>query len=59
MPEIVNPDFQEKAAAWLREEVYSKTKVGLDCKLLESVRVRREEDGRFKLKRINRLFQNR
>lgn len=59
MPEIVNPDFQEKAAAWLREEVRSKTNEGLECIVLESVRIRREEDGRFKLKRINRLFQNR
>lgn len=49
-PEIVNPDFEVKAAEWLKEEVYSKTRDDRECKLLEKVVVKREDDGRFNLR---------
>ncbi len=50
MPQIINPDFHEKATFWLAHEVYSRTDENKECKLLETVVVKRENDGRFNLR---------
>lgn len=47
---IVNPDFHGKATSWLKEQVYSKTDNGKECKLLEKIVVKREDNGRFNLR---------
>ncbi len=52
MPQIVNPDFEEKATRWLTKEVYSRTKEGRECKLLEKVVVKRDDGGIFNLRTI-------
>ncbi|MBI4176378.1 MAG: hypothetical protein HY518_04175 [Candidatus Aenigmarchaeota archaeon] len=47
-PQIVNQDFEENAARWLKDGVYSMIEGG-DCRLLESVMVRKD-GGKVRLK---------
>lgn len=49
-PEIVNPDFEEKAMKWLIDEVHSRTYDGKECIFLEKVIAKKERDGWFCLK---------
>ncbi len=48
-PQIINPDFQEKAVSWLINEVYFKTDKNRECKLLERVVIKRDVAGYFNL----------
>lgn len=44
MPQIVNPDFEEKAVAWLTKEAYSKIGQGNECAFLEMVVIKQEDE---------------
>ena len=49
-PEIINPEFEEKAYEWLKEEIYSRISQGKECVLLEKVVVKQEDRGMINLK---------
>ena len=50
-PRIINPEFMNKAFDWLKAEISLKTENNHKCRLLETVVVMQEADGRFNLKR--------
>lgn len=54
-PQIVNPDFEDKAVDWLKNEVYARTSKGNECILLEKVRVWTEQDRRVTLEYISQI----
>ncbi len=49
---VVNPDFEDKAVDWLKDEVYARTSKGKECTLLEKVTVQ-TRNGMVHLKYIS------
>src|SRR3989344_6594335 len=51
-PEIVNPDFADRATEWFRDQIQARTADGTPCTLLDHVMVRKTDDGQFSLQLI-------
>lgn len=51
-PQIINPDFERKAAEWLKKEVYSRISNKEKFSLLEEVLVQQEDTGKILLQHL-------
>lgn len=51
-PQIINPDFEEKATEWLKNEIHTRISSKGKCSLLEKVVVQQEETGNIRLRKI-------